>query len=154
MAYKKEFFSRVTKTKSCWIWTGTRVSRGYGRVRDQGQEKYAHRVSYELTKGKIPKGLCVCHRCDNPSCVRPRHLFLGTMADNMKDRNNKNRHAHGERMGSAKLKPEEIMEIRFLYDFGMRQQWLGEIYGVFASTISLIVNLKSWAHLPANTIPL
>src|SRR3990167_4478033 len=84
--------SRILKTDHCWIWTGSKDIHRYGRI-GQGANRYvkAHRVSYMIAYGPIPKGLCVLHRCDNPSCVRPDHLFLGTYADNNKDRDLKQR---------------------------------------------------------------
>lgn len=100
-----QFWSKVDKSGECWIWTGRRGPRGYGRFRIGSKAPGAHRVAYELTYGPIPDELIVCHHCDNPPCVRPDHLFLGTHLDNAADRDSKGRTARGDRSG-ARLYPE------------------------------------------------
>lgn len=89
------FWSKVNKSDGCWLWTGSRA-RGYGQVvgpRNGGEQPhwYTHRFAWEITHGAIPRGLCVCHHCDTPLCVRPDHLFLGTHQDNMQDAARKGR---------------------------------------------------------------
>lgn len=86
------FWSNVDRTGDCWIWIGSRLPSGYGRIGGRG---YAHRVSWALANGPIPAGMCILHRCDNPPCVNPSHLWIGTVADNMHDRDRKGRHRYG-----------------------------------------------------------
>lgn len=112
----------VREPDECWPWLGSRISTGvgYGQVGaggGDGKNLTVHRVAWELVNGPIPEGTgyhgtCVCHRCDNPVCANPAHLFLGTTADNMADRNAKGRQARGERSGRAKLNAEQVAEIR------------------------------------------
>lgn len=85
------FWSKVKKSDQCWEWQGANVPKGYGIIGKNGRNQYAHRVSWELHKGIIPKGLLVCHHCDNPKCVRPDHLFVGTHQDNLRDMSRKGR---------------------------------------------------------------
>ncbi|TXH09407.1 MAG: HNH endonuclease [Spirochaetes bacterium] len=90
---KEKFFRSVNPTdiEECWLWTGRTDKHGYGTI-SEGRNYRAHRVSYVIHFGKIDNGLLVCHHCDNPSCVNPLHLFLGTIKDNNRDRDNKGRH--------------------------------------------------------------
>lgn len=90
----QRFWSKVARRApgECWEWIGSRFPRGYGRLKLNRKTAYAHRVSWELAHGvPVPDGLCVLHRCDNPPCVNPAHLWSGTMADNMHDRDAKGR---------------------------------------------------------------
>ena len=83
------FMCKVKKTRSCWEWTACKDINGYGKYRIDNKLKYAHRVSYNLYKGKIKKGHCIMHKCDNPSCVNPDHLLVGTQKDNILDMHKK-----------------------------------------------------------------
>lgn len=100
--FNERFFSFINKTETCWIWTGALNEAGYGMISDRSVKsgstaKRAHRVSYEIHKGEIPPGLHILHTCDNPKCVNPGHLILGTNLDNVKDMVSKKRHwAHNQ----------------------------------------------------------
>ena len=138
----------------CWEWTACKNSRGYGLVWDSGGYSFANRVAWELTNGPIPDVLCVCHRCDNPRCVNPKHLFLATIVENNADRdrkarNNKGKHCNvGEKHGMAKFTETQILSIRKEYaGGGIYQRELGEKYGTDQSYISYIVNRKRWSHV-------
>lgn len=141
------FWKFVKKTKTCWIWIGSKNSSGYGDIRYGNKHKHlkAHRVSYELHKSKIPKGIHVLHSCDNPSCVNPEHLSLGTHKDNMRDMVGRRRLAFGERSPHAKLKTSQIKEIRKCfknnYYYGI-QRFLAKEYRVTPGHISEIINNK------------
>lgn len=120
---------------------------GYlGNTMRQGTEK-AHRVSYELHFGKIPKGLCVCHRCDNPPCVNPAHLFLGTIADNNADRESKGRGSdkRGIKNPKAKLNYKLACKIRKQYAGGLSQQKIADRFEIAQAHVSRIIRGKLWS---------
>lgn len=139
-------FNRLLdKTDTCWLWLGDINGNGYGRLQYMNKRMLAHRVSYLLHYGKFNKNMYICHKCDNPKCVNPDHLFLGTQKDNMSDCSNKKRHTYGEKVKSAVLKKEDILEIRKLYSSKkITQQKLSDIYNVSRGHIGLIIQGKRW----------
>lgn len=134
----------------CWLWTAAMSSDGYGALRVRGKQTKTSRVSYELYRGKIPKGLFVLHKCDTPACVNPDHLFLGTQRDNMHDRRNKGRGnlPKGSKHHAAKFTEEDILRIRQLYATGeFTQQGIADLYSTTNQTINKIILMKRWGHI-------
>lgn len=133
----------------CWIWTDSVNNQGYGRIGIGSTKTYlAHRVMWEIENGKIPEGKFVCHHCDTPSCVNPHHMFIGTQKDNMRDAKNKGRtvitHKQGEDHYESKFTNDQIVEIRSSND---SQVAIAQRFGVSTTTISCIVNRKTWKHI-------
>lgn len=146
----ERFWSKVDTSGDCWVWTGTLLSTGYGVIHlTSTQPVGAHRFSYELAYGPISKGLCVCHTCDNPPCVRPDHLFLGTHTENMRDKMAKGRHHYmrGERVNGAKLTEDQVIEIRRRIVHGEPRHDLANEYGVSKATIVDVCSGRSWKHV-------
>ncbi len=143
-----KFWANVDKSGECWEWTGGRTGTGYG-VFGRPQVK-AHRYVWSIEYGPIPHGMFVCHQCDNPPCVRPDHLFLGTPSDNMQDMVAKGRarggHAQiGEQNGRAKITSAIATAIRSEWKArGGSQRELGMKFGISQSAVSAILSGKSW----------
>lgn len=116
----------VNTTNGCWEWQGRNNGAGYGKIGD----KLAHRLSFAEFCGPIPDGMLVCHRCDNPPCINPEHLFLGTNEDNLRDCREKKRNNFGARNGSAKLTDGQVVEIINLRRSGRTIKEIGDTYGV------------------------
>jgi hypothetical protein len=129
----------------CWLWLAAKNEDGYGHI-GIGPSRcgLAHRVSYELFRGKIPVGMKVCHHCDAPDCVNPDHLFLGTDADNSTDRDNKGRLAFGVRNGRAKLDDAKAIEIRQHIKSGASERTVAGMYNVSRNTVRAIKAEKTW----------
>ena len=151
---EQKFWEHVQKTDGCWLWIGARNSEGYGYLRFNYAQLRAHRVSWELHFGPIPDGLFVLHHCDNPPCVNPSHLFLGTNGDNMLDAINKGYaiggsekgRCAGEKNSHAKLTKAQVKEIRVRlrnYRRGLVVQ-LAKEFGISKSTIMSIWKERSW----------
>jgi hypothetical protein len=134
---------RINETTGCWDWTAGKNRCGYGCFSINRQTRLAHRVSYEMKYGPIREDILVCHSCDNPGCVNPDHLFLGTCAENTADRDAKSRQARGRAHGRAKLADADISAIRNSTD--KTQAQLAKLFGVHQSQISLIRSGKRWA---------
>jgi hypothetical protein len=140
-----EYCNRYTiKKDGCWEWTGTKDKDGYGSVNlDLKNIKRAHRASWILYNGEIPKGILVCHHCDNPSCTNPEHLFLGTAKDNTNDMINKKRRKQGTR-----LKNFQVTEIKKLLETKKATNQIATMFNVCRATIDNIKYKKAWTNLP------
>jgi hypothetical protein len=161
---EQRFWSKVSKSNQCWLWTANALPAGYGKftLRVDGRQRtlLAHRFSWLLTRGEIPEGQQVLHKCDNPSCVRPDHLFLGTQQDNVDDMIKKGRRIISTRRNTAsgkwvsgaqhrcaKLQDTDVIRIRALVASGRTQISVADEFGVSRYAVSLIVLRKRWKHL-------
>ena len=170
---QQRFWSHVDKAGDCWVWTGLKQPNGYGKY----SFGYAHRVSYELAYGPIPRGLCVCHRCDNRACVNPAHLWLGTAADNQRDAAQKQRLPKGANhlthqraveaaqkrviqltpavnRGPCKLTQQQAAAIRQRFVAGeVTTYQLAEEYSVSSATIQYLIRGLTYTSSEETVLP-
>jgi hypothetical protein len=166
---QKRIMSSVTPDTSiyegigeCLVWSKGKLKAGYGKIKWKRKTVLAHRASYSAFNGPIPDELCVCHKCDNPSCVNPEHLFLGTYLENNLDKKEKGRSAsgsnhgsktkperfaRGERAGNVKLTEVEVKEIRRFDNLGWLQEDIAAHFNVKRATVSHIVTRRNWKHV-------
>lgn len=144
---EKRFWRKVEKTDSCWLWTGAKFENGYGAIWTNPITQRAHRISWELNRGKIPPGLIVCHHCDNPPCVRPDHLFLGTLSDNRRDMVEKKRGLVGALNSNSVLTEEQVLKLRELNGKSFSISLLTSEYGVSKNTIRRAISGETWSYL-------
>ena len=164
---KQKFLDRIEidEQTGCHNWTGNTSSQGYGLLRIDGEKYLASRISYAIYHGEFPAEFCCCHHCDNPKCVNPEHLFLGTHADNMTDKTKKGRgnQPRGENHWSktqplliprganhyaAKLDDAKALEIvRLRKEDGLSQRAIAKEFGVCHAIVGRIINRKIWTHL-------
>lgn len=133
---------------ACWNWLGSEKSAaGYARIKFGSTRVSVTRIAYALFNRVTPAGALICHKCDNPRCVRPDHLFVGTAAENMADKVKKKRHAHGEVTATAVLNSQQVMAIDKEINAGVPKRVLSRKYGVSRTQITRIQKRLSWAHL-------
>ena len=155
----ERFWSKVEQIPfhECWEWNACRSRFGHGFVGIPGKKTngLAHRLSWELSVGPIPEGLCVLHRCDNPGCVRPDHLFLGTQADNMKDKaakgrcgdNSRHHVPRGAGHCRSKVSEAQVSKMREARSGGAKLSELSARYSLSEATVSRICRRGSWKHV-------
>lgn len=168
---KERFWDKVKlgNPNECWEWQGAKDDGGYGmiamdcacRIKKGKKALRSHRVAWELTNGSIPEGLYVLHKCDNPSCCNPNHLFLGTHADNMRDMIQKGRAIHtsnfettlrGEDQPNHKLTDIQVLEIRQLAKNKVPYKIIAVIYGIDDTTVCNIKTRTTWKHLKVQNV--
>lgn len=132
----------------CWIWTGSNKNQfGHGAFKWGARNtrvEFAHRASWILYKGDIPKDMCVCHSCDNPSCVNPEHLFLGTRADNAADKVAKGRQPRGSKVPGSKITESIALQIKTL---GESTKSMAQTFGISRQSVADIVYGRTWKHV-------
>lgn len=149
------FWSKVDKSGECWLWTACQKDTGYGQFRVNGHTRMVHKLSWELHRGPVPGGLSVLHDCpggDNPACVNPAHLWLGTQADNMRDMDAKKRRKWGEHKGAsnpaALLTEDQVRAVRKSFiPRKVTAKTLATRYGVTLACVWDILHRRSWTHI-------
>lgn len=137
----------ISKT-DCWLTDLYCNRHGYPKISFNQQPINASHASFQLYNGEIPKGMFVLHKCDNPACINPKHLFLGTQRDNMKDMASKKRSTYGSKNPTAKLNEEQVLEIkRLLSETNLSQQKIAQLFNVDRKIVSGIKNGKIWKHV-------
>jgi len=134
---------------NCWVWNYGKAWNGYGLLKVAGEQRRAHRYAWERAHGPIPEGLLVLHRCDNPPCVNPAHLFLGTTQTNVTDKMQKGRFVScpGERNGTAKLTQKQVLRIRTLLNQGVFHKTIAAEFDVSPTLVWRIKVGRAWSWL-------
>lgn len=154
----QRFHQKIRKTSRCWLWTGGTTRGGYGAfsfsTKMSRKTFRAHRLSWEIHRGKIPSGIEVCHNCpggDNPLCVNPSHLWLGTRRQNFDDMMKKGRHCKGEKYRSAKLNDRLVRTMRRLFADGESANSIARRFapgiGANVSVVRWAITGKTWKHV-------
>lgn len=138
---KSRFWSKVDKSGDCWTWTASKNHGGYGQFGANGKGYISHRVSWSISNGDIPKGMLICHHCDNPPCVNPDHLFLGTYQDNMDDKMRKGRH------GTQKVRTRDIPIMMMCRRKGMEYSDIADLFSLSTSTVNNILIGRAWSSI-------
>lgn len=147
---REQFFASLRNTEAgCYEWSRAKSSKGYGYLRFNGRDVRAHRLAFELAFGPIPDGFHVCHRCDNPPCCNPGHLFLGTAKDNHVDKVLKGRAVpqKGSRNNNSTLLESDVVDIRKMRESGARVNEIARQFKVHQTTITKIITRATWNHV-------
>jgi hypothetical protein len=147
---KESFEKNVVRSEhGCWEWTGSKQSNGYGRMglSIKGRRLIPHRVSWMIHNGEIPPGLFVCHKCDNPPCCKPEHLFLGDSRANSKDKYDKNRGMLGDTHVSSKLTSHQVIEIKKLLKEDITHESIAKKFNIGRGCITAIALKRNWKHV-------
>ena len=146
--FPERFWDKVEKSCGCWIWKGKKSDSGYGIVYvSASRRRMAHRVALELSSGEaVPDEIDVLHSCDNPPCVNPAHLFLGTHTDNMRDMVAKGRSGRGSRNSRAKLTVEDVLRVRGLRA-SKKPREIAQVMGIQIGQIYRILGRRRWGHV-------
>ena len=134
----------INPDTGCWEWVGSFFSNGYARAGLKGYSKRASRLCYSYFVGEIPKNMFACHKCDNPGCVNPDHIFIGTAKDNLLDMSNKGRSLRGEKSPNAKLTEDKVIKIR---NSKKPKEYWSKKYNVSIFTIRDVMNGRTWKHV-------
>ena len=148
---REKFLLKVDKTETCWLWTSYRNAKGYGCTSHKNKSMLAHRMSFKLFKENFDADLCVLHHCDNPSCVNPNHLFVGTQKENMEDCIRKNRLAStkGSHNGFSKITEGQVIIARDMYKTErLNQGEIAQLMGISPITVNHIMTRRLWKHVP------
>ena len=138
----------ILSDDKCWEWQGAKTTAGYGVIRINYELNYAHRLAWMLkNKAEIPKKGVICHRCDNPSCCNPNHLFLGTQADNIRDAAKKDRMPKGEVHHMSSISKDDVRHIRYLGYTNMSKKKIGEKFGISRQAVTDILCKRTWGHI-------
>lgn len=159
---RRRFWSKASRSPGCWEWMASKNSDGYGNFRLRSRHCGAHRAAWALVHGEIPVGMQVLHQCDNPGCVNPAHLFLGTQVDNIRDMDNKGRrrkvHVHpsvcvpgcmprGEGHVNSTITENVVREIRSLREEGLLYKEISKRLRVSMSNVGGILRGERWGHV-------
>ncbi len=136
---QERFWAKVDKSShphGCWLWTGAKTRSGYGRIGIDGHQRPAHRIALVLVGQLVPKGMDTCHKCDNPTCVNPAHLFVGTRAENVADMTRKHR---GIYVGKpCALTAAQVKEASYMLKSGKSRGEVAHYFGVSETTINRV----------------
>lgn len=139
--------SHINPETGCIEWTGALMHQGYGHINWRGKVHRTHRLSYAAVNGDIPEGMFVCHKCDNPKCMNPEHLFLGTRSDNLADMVQKKRSTIGERNPMSKVNAATVQAIRIWGQTGMFHKKIAEKFGITREAVGLILRGERWKYV-------